>query len=117
MYQAKGKLVVIGDTVKVSDKFTKRTFVLETENGKFKEYPEFQLVNDKTSALNLVSVGDLLTVDFNIRGRQWMSPKGEQKYFVTLEAFKILAESPALENMLSKGAINPQASDFNDLPF
>ena len=30
-----------------------------------------------------------MTVSFNLRGREWTSPKGEIKYFNSLEAWRI----------------------------
>lgn len=86
--QVAGKLVVINATQVVSDKFSKRTFVVETLD----QYPqsiEFQLTQDKCDYLDWYKVGDQVNVSLNIRGRKWDSPGGETKYFNTLEAWKI----------------------------
>jgi hypothetical protein len=123
MSQIKGKLVVKGDTTKVSDKFTKRTFVLLTEeDSKFPQYIELQLVQDKCSLIDNISIGDIIDAEYSLRGRSWLSPKGETKYFNTIEAWKITADSPAFTSITKGKAINPQASDvvkaeeLNDLP-
>lgn len=86
--QVAGKLVVINATQVVSEKFSKRTFVVETAD----QYPqliEFQLTQDKCDYLDVYKVGDQVNVSLNIRGRSWNNPQGETKYFNTLEAWKI----------------------------
>lgn len=85
-----GKLHIKYDTVNVSDKFTKRDFVLIiSDNPTYPQYVSFQLTQDKCSLLDLVQTGQEVAVDFNLRGRAWNSPQGETKYFNTLEAWRI----------------------------
>ena len=118
-----GKLVVKGDTTKVSDKFTKRTFVLLVEDEKFPQNIELQLTQDKCGLIDNIGIGDTVKAEFWLRGRAWVSPKGETKYFNTLEAYKLTTEQSTYTNVTKGKAINPQASDvvkeeeLNDLPF
>ena len=84
----KGKLKVINPTIVVSDKFSKREFVVETEET----YPQpisIQLTQDKCSLLDLFKVGQDVEVSINLRGREWISPQGDVKYFNTIEAWRI----------------------------
>jgi hypothetical protein len=88
MYTTKGTLKVANETQVVSEKFSKREFVIETTD----QYPQlvmFQLTQDKCELLSAFKVGNQLEVSFNLRGREWTSPAGEVKYFNTLEAWKI----------------------------
>jgi len=87
-YTATGSLYLKRDTQVVSDKFSKREFVLLTKD-QYPQYLQFQLTNDKTGQLDNCNQGEELTVHFNLRGREWQSPSGEVKYFNTLEAWKI----------------------------
>lgn len=84
-----GKILEIGTLVKVSDKFQKLEFVLETQD----QYPQvfgIQLVQDKIEQIARYSVDDIVEVSINIRGRAWRSPQtGETKYFTSLDAWKI----------------------------
>jgi hypothetical protein len=50
-------------------------------------------------------------VSFNLRGREWVSPKGETKYFNTLNAFKLdtIGAAPI--------AITIARNDDEELPF
>jgi hypothetical protein len=86
--QVVGKIVAIMPTQVVSEKFSKREFVVETPD----QYPQqilFQLTQDKCSLLDSLQVGQEVDVHLNIRGRSWTNPQGETKYFNTLEAWKI----------------------------
>ncbi len=91
-----GKLHVKFDAVAVSDKFTKRDFVLMiADNPTYPQYVSFQLTQDKCALLDLVEANMDVTVSFNLRGRAWTSPQGETKYFNTLEAWRILPVAAA----------------------
>jgi hypothetical protein len=84
----KGKIKVINPTIVVSDKFSKREFVVETEET----YPQpilIQLTQDKCTLLDLFRVGQDVEVSVNLKGREWNSPQGETKYFNTIEAWRI----------------------------
>ena len=84
-----GKLIVKGDTVVVSDKFKKRTFVVETTEDKYPQQIELQLAQDKCSILDNYKLGDTIKVAFNLQGKAWKNKEGETKYFNTISAWKI----------------------------
>jgi hypothetical protein len=89
-FKMKGVVKVIRPTQQVSDKFSKREFVVT--DGSDDKYPQdimFELTQDKTSLLDSVMEGQEVEVSFNLRGREWKSPQGDVKYFNTLNAFKI----------------------------
>jgi hypothetical protein len=48
-----------------------------------------QVTQDKCSLLDTISVGMVVEVSINLRGKSWTNPQGETKYFNTLEAWKI----------------------------
>jgi hypothetical protein len=111
--QVAGKIVAIMPTQVVSEKFSKREFVVETPD----QYPQqilFQLTQDKCSILDGLQVGQEVDVHLNIRGRSWQNPQGETKYFNTLEAWKIdvLGNAPQ-----AKQPTTPTNEEENDLPF
>ena len=85
-----GVLKVKGETKQVSDKFKSRDMVLTTEAASpYPQYVTFQLSQDKCSLLDGLNVGDEIKVLFNLKGRSWTSPQGEEKFFNTLDAWKI----------------------------
>jgi hypothetical protein len=62
-----------------------------------------------------------MTVSFNLRGREWTSPKGEVKYFNSLEAWKIekgnAGESPEKHYEEVPDQTFKQSEATDDLPF
>jgi hypothetical protein len=89
MFKITGTIKVLNPTVQVSEKFSKREFVL-TEN--LSQYPQdvlFQAVQDRCALLDGINVGEQVEVSFNLRGREWTSPQGEVKYFNSLDAWRI----------------------------
>lgn len=78
------------DTQVVSERFKKRDFVLTVEPGSpYPQHVSFQLVQDKVSLVDNFNIGDEVKVLFNLKGREWVSPQGETKYFNTIDAWRI----------------------------
>jgi uncharacterized protein DUF3127 len=110
----KGTVYAVMDAKQVSDKFRKREFVLETaDNPKYPQKLLLEATNDKCELLDQVGVGDTLTVEIDLRGREWRSPSGETKYFNTISAWKI--------EVTAKAAARPEpvvgGGDQDDIPF
>ena len=87
-YDVTGRLHDIFDEQQVSDKFRKREFVLEVQEGQYPEQIKFQLVQDKTALIDPYKVGDEVKVTFNLRGRGF-NKNGQMLYFTNLEAWRI----------------------------
>ena len=78
------------DTQVVSERFKKRDFVLTVEPGSpYPQHVSFQLVQDKVSLIDNYKIGEEVKVLFNLKGREWVSPQGETKYFNTIDAWRI----------------------------
>ena len=84
-----GKLKVIKDTHVVSESFKKREFVLTTQDGNYTQDILFQLTQDKVSLLDTIQVNERVEIEFNLNGKEWISPDGTSKYFNVLSAWKI----------------------------
>jgi hypothetical protein len=88
--EATGKLHTIFETKQVSERFSKREFVVEiADNPKYPQTVLFQLTGDRCSQLDGMNVGDQVRIEFSLRGREWRSPSGEVKYFNSLDVWKI----------------------------
>jgi len=109
-FKLKGTVVVVKDTVQVSDKFSKREFVVNDNSGMYPQDILFQSTQDKCSMLDGVNIGDEIEVSFALRGREWTNPQGEVRYFNTLEAWRIEGGQVAQE-------VQPAQSEDDDLPF
>ncbi len=89
-----GKLIEKNDTIQVSEKFKKREFVLELAeeiNGNvYTNFAKMQLVQNKCDLLDRYNVGDMLKVNFNIKGNSYVDKKsGETKYITNLDVWRI----------------------------
>lgn len=89
MFKLTGSVKMVGNTVQVSEKFSKREFVVTDASGMYPQDIMFQATQDKCNLLDGYQAGDQVDVSFNLRGREWTSPTGEVKYFNTLEAWRI----------------------------
>ena len=81
--------------------FRKRELVLTTDE----QYPQMlaiEFIQDKTDLLNSFQVGQDVKVSINLRGREWINPQGEAKYFNSIQGWRIenLAQAaPSQENL------------------
>lgn len=111
----KGTVRLIGETKTMgANGFTKREIVVETaDNPKYPQLVSFECTKDRCALLDAIGVGDGVTIEFDLRGREWKSPSGEVKYFNTLNAWKIEVTQKA-----ATGAAPVVATGENDeLPF
>ena len=88
-YVMKGKVKVVGTTLQISEKFSKREFVVVDYTNVYPQDIMFQLTQDKCNLIDSLVVGDEVEVSFNLNGREWVNPKGESKFFNTLDVWKI----------------------------
>jgi hypothetical protein len=89
MFKLTGTVKLVNNTVQVSEKFSKREFVVTDTSSMYPQDIMFQSTQDKCAMLDGINQGDQVEVSFNLRGREWTSPQGEVKYFNTLEAWRI----------------------------
>ncbi len=83
-YKASGKIVKIFDTEQKSASFQAREFVIEVADGQYPQMVKFQLVQDKCNLVDEYAEGDVVTVEFDLRGREWNG-----KYFTNLQAWRM----------------------------
>jgi hypothetical protein len=116
-----GKIKVIGNTINVTETFSKRELVVSTDE----QYPQHILIEfnkDKCSLLDKFKVGEVVTVGINLQGREWVNPQGETKYFNSVKGWKIFKanESETVNQVVGQvfetvDALNEMEHD--DLPF
>ncbi|PHR11505.1 MAG: hypothetical protein COA40_11180 [Aequorivita sp.] len=124
--ELQGKIKMIDETKTYGNNgFRKREMVITTEE----QYPQhimIEFVQDKTDLLNSYKVGQDVKVSINVRGREWVNPQGETKYFNSIQGWRIEnvsqnTGSGDMPSMPPAEAFEP-ANDFNeeehdDLPF
>lgn len=109
-----GILKTKGETVIVSEKFSKRSFVVSTESEQYKQHVLFELTQTRCDLIDPINIGDEVTVKFNLKGREWKSPQGETKYFNTLDAWAIIKTKDVAPQNVNDTLV-PTPDD--DLPF
>ena len=124
--EVQGKIKMIDETKTYgSSGFRKREVVVTTEE----QYPQHilvEFVQDKCDLLDKFQVGQPVKIGVNLRGREWVNPQGETKYFNSIQGWRI--ESLATENTGAgmppippadqfEPAKNLNEEDFDDLPF
>jgi len=87
--EVKGKIKLITETKTYgANGFRKREVVITTDE----QYPQFlniEFIQDKTELLDNFQVGDEVEISINLRGREWISPQGETKYFNSIQGWRI----------------------------
>jgi hypothetical protein len=87
-----GRLHKKYDAVDVSPKFKKREFVVELSEeisgNTYINYAAMQLVNNKCGIIDQFNEGDMVKVNFNIRGSKW-TKDGKERYFSNLDAWRV----------------------------
>lgn len=110
-----GKLKHIYDTVTYDSGFSKREFVVTT-NEQYPQDLKMEFVKDKCSLLNNYSEGDDVTVDINLRGNEYNG-----KYYVNIQAWRIGSNSTDGNKVIAQAAKDKAVSvddvGESDLPF
>jgi len=119
-YELSGKVVKVGkEETFGSNGFRKRILVLMTDD----QYPQtipIEFTQDKCDLLNAVNLNDVVTVKFNLKGREWINPEGEAKYFGSVQGWALTntgngGNEPVTKQAPAAAAATTEEDD--DLPF
>ena len=117
-----GKIKLIGEVQTFgANGFQKREVVVTTDD----QYPQMiniEFQQDKADLLNNYSVGQDVKVSINLRGREWINPQGEARYFNSIVGWRIENLSQAAPSNLPpttgfEPAANVSDAEPDDLPF
>ena len=124
--EVQGTIKLIDETKTYgSNGFRKREVVLTTDE----QYPQhllIEFVQDKTDLLNNYQVGQQVRISVNLRGREWVNPQGETKYFNSIQGWRIeVLPAPEAEGDVPpvppmeafEPAKDLKEEDYDDLPF
>ncbi|MEN2399584.1 DUF3127 domain-containing protein [Flavobacterium sp. MC2016-06] len=119
-----GKVKVVNPEQQVSASFKKRELVVTTDE----QYPQHILIEftqDKCDLLSSYKQGEPVKVSINLRGREWVNPQGETRYFNSIQGWRIervgneapsqAPPMPAAEAFAPATNLNEDEPD--DLPF
>lgn len=123
--QLEGHIVKVFDTQVVgTNNFKKRDLVIKTDE----QYPQtiiVQFIQDKCDTLDNFQIGNHVKISINIRGREWVNPEGETKYFNTVQGWRIeyASNNSQQPQQQAQKTPPPQQEDLiddgepDDLPF
>lgn len=84
-----GRIKMIDETKSFgANGFRKREMVVTTDE----QYPQhimIEFTQDKCDLLNNYKEGEPVKVSINLRGREWVNPQGETKYFNSIQGWRI----------------------------
>lgn len=119
--QVQGRIHTVYPAAQVTQRFKKREFVLALDAAsRYPQFVLFQLTGDRCEALDDFAAGDDVTVEFSLRGREWKSPKGETRYFNSLEVWTIERAGESTARAPRGGGMDdepPPHSDADEIPF
>jgi len=107
--EIKGKIEKIFDVQVISDKFSKLEVVVQTDD-KYPQSVPIQFTNANISKLSGVKVGDAVTVQFNIRGKEYNG-----RYFVSLDGWQIAVSGGNATPVVDSSGFSKDEDD--GLPF
>ena len=102
--EIKGTLKVLGETQEFSGGFSKREFVLTTEDSKYPQDLKIEVVKDKCALLDRLTIGQTIKAAVNLRGNEHLG-----KYYNSIQAWKIEAVGSAPQQS--------QADSGDEIPF
>lgn len=116
-----GRIKVIEPEVQVSPTFKKRLLVVTTDE----QYPQHILIEfaqDKCDLLHNYQVGQAVKVSINLRGREWINPQGEAKYFNQIQGWRMELQNPSggsskAPEQTFEATPYTEEEPFDDLPF
>ena len=123
--EVQGVIKLIDETQEFgSNGFQKRNVVITTEE-QYPQHIQIEFVQDKCALLDLFKVNQDVKIGINLRGREWVNPQGEAKYFNSLQGWRIeKAEGGGRQDSAvdkhernSEEAKIEDDDEFDDLPF
>jgi single-stranded DNA-binding protein len=92
--EVSGRIKMIDETKAFgANGFRKREMVVTTDE----QYPQhimIEFTQDKCDLLNNYKAGEPVKVSINLRGREWVNPQGETKYFNSIQGWRIEKAQP-----------------------
>jgi len=116
-YEMAGVVKLLQEPQTFSSGFTKREIVLSVQDGQYTQDVCVEFVQDKVALLETIKAGQIITISFNIKGREYNG-----RYFNNLQGWRIETEKSAqstVENVKQESlpVVPLGLDDFQDVPF
>lgn len=124
--EVQGKVKLIGETQSFgTNGFRKREIVITTDE-QYPQHISIEFVQDKVELLDAYQVNQSVKISINLRGREWVNPQGETKYFNSIQGWRIENDGAGVSSegvpevppaAAFQPAANTKEEDHDDLPF
>jgi len=122
--EIKGLVKKLFDVQYLKNGFKKREILLLTEE----QYPQkliIEFIQEKVKLLDSIGVGDRIKVFINLKGRKWISSNGIEKYFNSIQGWKIEKKRKLKSSNISEyefeekpqKGLNDLNNELEDFPF
>lgn len=126
--QITGRLIEVGSTMSIPSKnggapLFKREFLLDAtpfdpytgEISEYKNILQLDMTGDKCAELDKFRTGEVVTVHFVLRGREWINADGITKRMVSVNCFRIEARQKAQQPSAQRPeqSMNPMAQPMS----
>ncbi len=124
--EIQGKIKLIDETKTFGNNGNRKREMVITTEEQYPQHIMIEFIQDKSELLNNFSVGQNVKISINIRGREWVNPQGETKYFNSINGWRIesMDQGNAAPDMLPmppedafEPASNVNTEEHDDLPF
>lgn len=116
-----GKLKIINDTKTYGESGFRKREIVVTTNEEYAQMLLIEFIQDKCDLLNDFQVGQDVKISINLRGREWVNPEGEAKYFNSIQGWAIEKQSKEILESdideLEKVGATFISEEPDDLPF
>lgn len=116
-YQIKGVIYHIGAIQELSEKFSKREFILKTED-EYAPFVKLELTQDRCFLIDSYFIGTEITAHYNVKGSKstYTNKNGQPDCFVALQAWKLEGNATP-KNASGKPMTKVSDLPQNDMPF
>lgn len=84
-----GRIKVIDETKVFGDNGFRKREVVVTTDEQYPQHLMIEFTQDKCDLLNNFRIGEPVKISINLRGREWVNPQGETKYFNSIQGWKV----------------------------
>lgn len=118
MYEFTGTVSEVCAVQTFASGFAKRELIVKEEGGEWPRNIAFNFKKDHMALLEKVGVGDRVTVDFALDGREWTDPRTNKvRHFSDLVGLGVTVLSPASVSREAASADAPAADAGEEVLF
>jgi len=116
--QIKGVLHYIGKQEDVTEKFSKRAIIIETDD-QYAPFVKLEFTQDRCGLVESFAIGSEVLVTYDIKGSKstYINKNGQTDCFVALQAWKITGASDAPKSQSGKEMTKVADLQPNDMPY